>query len=96
MDKAAFNRHLDNLLVQAQLEEEGSKFTQAMNKFIVEQDFDESTQAFLFISVDNTNQVTPGSFTAFAGDAKGQALLLQAIELFLRNMGKRIADKNEY
>ena len=94
MNEKEFNKYLDNLLVQAKLEHEGSKFTQKINKVISEFSFDESKQAFLFISIDNADQAFPDSFTACVGDKNGCALLLQAISLFVEQLEKRISENN--
>lgn len=82
MDANEFNKYLDDLLTEAKIECEMSEFTQEINQIISQTEFDESKQAFLFISIDNIDKPESDVFISHAGNARGHALLLQAINKF--------------
>ena len=91
MDREEFNKYLDNLLVEAKVENEMSEFTKQINHIITQTEFDESKQAFLFISVDNIDKLKPDAFISYIGDNKGCVMLLQAI----KNFTSQIKNDNE-
>ena len=86
MDREEFNKYLDNLLVEAKVENEMSEFTQQINHIITQTEFDESKQAFLFISVDNIDMPEPDAFISYIGDKQGCNMLLQAINNFINTI----------
>lgn len=82
MNKEKFNEYLDNLMTEAKVENEMSEFTQQVNQIINQTEFDESKQAFLFISIDNMDKPEPDAFFSWVGDSKGCSMLLRAIKNF--------------
>lgn len=88
MDKDAFNKYLDDLLEQGKAEAHMSDFTRAVNDIISETEFDNSKQAFLFISIDNADRPQADSFMSYYGDGNGCALLLRAMKVMVDKLGK--------
>lgn len=80
MNREEFNKYLDNLMVEAKVENEMSEFTQQINHIIAQTEFDESKQAFLFISIDNIDRREPDAFISYIGDKKGCKMLSQAVK----------------
>lgn len=95
MDKKAFNEYLDNLLVQAKVEHEMSDFTRAVNQIISDTEFDESKQAFLFVSIDNIDQQSADSFVSYVGNPDGLILLLEAVKIAVNNIKKTACENND-